>query len=260
MVSGCTKSHVRIFSSFTVASAQAFSGLCPLLTCSWGTRNDASARAATTRAARSCVSMGGSPPLRAMILSVDGSTESHLQRVAGPLIFHPSPGIDIPKAVCLHCTLHTAQAKMYVLHLVGSRLSPAPSQHPHSQQTDSTSTCSRPRSRVDPFCIASTATRVSSSSIWLHRSPACGCALERTKGHTWRVPSFVTARRTAPHPCCKWLQLQVDSVDTVRLQHHRLTQRSSLLNTSASPDFTFKAFTSCHRLSSNLLTGPLHQV
>ena len=51
-----------------------------------GISNGASARAATTRAARSCVSMGGSPLLRPTILSVDGSTESHLQHVAGPLI------------------------------------------------------------------------------------------------------------------------------------------------------------------------------
>ena len=63
-----------------------FPWLCPLLTCSWGNCNGASARAGTTRAARSRVSMGGSPLLRAMILSVDGSTESHLQHVAGPLI------------------------------------------------------------------------------------------------------------------------------------------------------------------------------
>ena len=152
---------------------------------------------------------------------------------------------------------------MYVLHLVGSRLSPAPSQHPHSQQTDSTSTRSRPRSRVAPFLYrkhshAGVLVAPSSSSIWLHCSPACGCALERTKGHTWRVPSFVTARRTAAHPHCKWLQLQVDSADTVRLQHRRLTLRSSLPNTSSCPDFTFQAFTSCHRQSFNLLAGPLH--
>ena len=77
VVSGCTKSHVRIFSSFT---AQAFFGLGPLL---------------TVLGARIC--KGGHYLSRSFMCQhvwlaappssdPDGSTESHLKHVAGPLI------------------------------------------------------------------------------------------------------------------------------------------------------------------------------